>query len=94
MAHSVRLPPYRLPQTYRELVQKEIQEMLEQDVIEPSSSEWAAPIVLVKKKDGSLRLCVDYRQLNSVSRTDAYPMPRIDDMIDQLGRASSSPHLI
>ena len=84
----VKLPPYRLPQAYRESVQKEIQEMLEQDIIEPSSSEWAAPIVLVKKKDGSLRLCVDYRRLNSVSRTDAYPMPRIDDMIDQLGRAS------
>ena len=84
----VKLPPYRLPQAYRESVQKEIQEMLEQDIIEPSSSEWAAPIILVKKKDGSLRLCVDYRRLNSVSRTDAYPMPRIDDMTDQLGRAS------
>ena len=46
------------------------------------------PIVLVKKKDSSLRLCVDYRRLNSVSKTNAYPMPRIDDMIDQLGRAS------
>ena len=56
----VKLPPYRLPQAYRESVQKEIQEMLEQGIIEPSSSEWAAPIVLVKKKDSSLRLCVDY----------------------------------
>ena len=55
----VKLPPYRLPQAYQESVQKEIQEILEQDIIEPSSSEWAAPIVLVKK-DGSLRLCVDY----------------------------------
>ena len=87
-ARPVRLPPYRLPQAYRSTVQGEIQEMLREGIIEPSSSEWAAPIVLVKKKDSSLRLCVDYRRLNSVSKTDAYPMPRIDDMIDQLGSAS------
>ena len=49
-ARPVRLPPYRLPQAYRSTVQKEIEEMLEQDIIETSSSEWAAPIVLVKKK--------------------------------------------
>ena len=60
-AHPVRLPPYRLSQAYRSTVQREIDEMLEQDIIEPSSSEWAAPIVLVKKKDGGLHLCVDYR---------------------------------
>ena len=50
-------------------------------------SEWAFPIVLVRKKDGSIRMCVDYRRLNSVSREDAYPMPRIDDLIDRLGKA-------
>ena len=87
-ARPVRLPPYRLPQAYRSDVHQELQEMLAQEIIEPSTSEWAAPIVLVKKKDGSLRLCVDYRRLNSASLTDAYPMPRIDDMIDQLGKAS------
>ena len=86
-ARPVRLPPYRLPQAYRSDVRSELQDMLAHQIIEPSTSEWAAPIVLVKKKDGSLRLCVDYRKLNSVSLTDAYPMPRIDDLIDQLGRA-------
>ena len=62
--------------------------MLAHKIIEPSTSEWAAPIVLVKKKDSSLQLCEDYWRLNSASVTDAYPMPRIDDMIDQLGKAS------
>ena len=66
-ARSVRLPPYRIPHAYREKVEKEIQEMLEGGIITTSNSEWSSPVVLVKKKDGSLRLCVDYRKLNSVS---------------------------
>ena len=73
-ARSIRLPPYRIPHAYREVVKEEIDQMLEQGLIEPSASEWSAPIVLVKKKDGSMRLCVDYRRLNGVSETDAYPM--------------------
>eukprot|EP00731_Ephydatia_muelleri_P013583 Em0007g893a len=73
-ARSVRLPPYRIPHAYREKVEMEIQEMLEGGIITPSNSEWSSPVVLVKKKDGSLRLCVDYRRLNSVSESDAYPM--------------------
>ncbi|KAL5516790.1 hypothetical protein EMCRGX_G002203 [Ephydatia muelleri] len=83
----VRLSPYRLPHAYRDLVHKEVQEMLDAGIIEPSSSEWASPIVLVNKKDGTLRLCIDYRRLNAESQMDAYPMPRIDDLTDRLGKA-------
>ena len=63
--------------------------MLSSEIIDPSTSEWSAPIVLMKKKDGSLRLlCVDYRRLNQVSVSDAYPMPRVDDLIDRVGGSS------
>ena len=86
-ALPVRLPPYRLPHAYRDAVRAELQQMLEGGIIEHSSSEWASPIVIVNKKDGSLRLCVDYRKLNSVSQSDAYPMPRIDELIDGLGQS-------
>ena len=86
-APAVRLVPYRLPHAHREFVQKELKEMEGHGIIRPSSSEWAAPIVLVEKKDKSLRLCVDYRRLYSVSQTDAYPMARVDDLIDSLGKA-------
>ncbi|KAL5497626.1 hypothetical protein EMCRGX_G014134 [Ephydatia muelleri] len=86
-ARPVRLPAYRIPHAYRETVRQEIEEMLEEGIIEHSNSEWSSPIVLVGKKDGSLRLCVDYRRLNSLSEADAYPMPRIDEMLDQLGTA-------
>ena len=61
--------------------------MQEQGIVEPSMSEWASPVVLVKKKDGTLRFCVDYCRLNSVSESDAYPMPRMYELIDHLGQA-------
>ena len=58
--------------------------MLEQGVIKSSSSPWASPIVLVKKKDGKYRFCVDYRKLNQVTKKDAHPLPKIDDWLDAL----------
>ena len=61
--------------------------MLKHGVIERSCSDWASPLVTVRKKDGSLRLCVDYRRLNGLSRADAYPIPRVDDLIDRVGQA-------
>ena len=86
-ARPIRLAPYRIPHAYRKAVQQEISEMLEGGVIEPSASEWCSPMVIVQKKDGALRICVDYRKLNSVSQVDAYPMPRIDDILDHLGKS-------
>jgi len=61
--------------------------MQKNGIIQPSNSPWASPIVLVRKKDGTLRLCVDYRNLNSVTKPDKFPIPRIDDILDQLGES-------
>ncbi len=61
--------------------------MLNLGVIEESHSDWASPIVLVPKTDGSVRFCVDYRKVNAVSKFDAYPMPRVDELLDRLGVA-------
>ena len=62
----------------------QLQELLEKGLIRPSVSLWGAPVLFVKKKDGTLRLCVDYRQLNKMTVKNKYPLPRIDDLFDQL----------
>jgi hypothetical protein len=62
----------------------QLQELLDKGFIRPSVSPWGAPVLFVKKKDGTLRLCIDYRQLNKVTVKNKYPLPRIDDLFDQL----------
>ena len=74
----------RAPPSKREHVRQLIQDMLKKDVIQPSSSPWASPVVIVQKKDGSYRFCVDYRKINTITHKDAYPLPRIDDTIEAL----------
>ena len=83
-SRPIRLPPRRLPISKQQCEEEEVHKMLKRGVIEPSSSPWASPVVLVTKKDGSTRFCVDYRKLNDVTRKDAYPLPRIDDTLDAL----------
>ncbi|GFW23684.1 retrovirus-related Pol polyprotein from transposon 297 [Trichonephila clavipes] len=76
---------YRVSPTERRIIHEEIQKMLDEGIVQPSESPWSSPIVLVrKKKDGSWRFCVDYRKLNSVTKKDVYPLPRIDDTLDCL----------
>ena len=65
----------------------QLQELLDKGLIQPSVSPWGAPVLFVKKKDGSLRLCIDYRELNQVTVKNKYPLPRIDDLFDQLSGA-------
>ena len=79
--------PYRAGPKSREFVNKEVENMLHKGVISPVQSEWASPVVIVPKSDGSLRFCVDYRKLNAMTVRDTYPLPRMDECIDSLGDA-------
>lgn len=79
---------YRVPERLVGALKDEIKTMLKMGVIEPSDSEWSSPIVIVPKKDGSLRICIDFRKLNAVSCFDAYPMPRIEDLLERIGQAN------
>ncbi|GBN85459.1 Transposon Ty3-I Gag-Pol polyprotein [Araneus ventricosus] len=76
--------PRRLPLSRKEEADHLVKEMVDNGIIEESSGPWASPIVLVKKKDGSTRFCVDYRKLNEITKKDSYPLPRIDDTLDAL----------
>jgi hypothetical protein len=80
--------PYRM--STHELVEIKLQlkEMMDKGYIWPSVSPWGEPVLFVKKKDGTIRLCIDYRQLNKVTIKNKYPLPQIDDLFDQLGGAS------
>ena len=79
--------PYRKSMTERKAIKEEVQKMLEADIIRPSKSPWSFPVVMIPKKDGSKRFCVDYRKLNAITQQDCFPMPRIDDILDRLGKS-------
>lgn len=83
-AKAINLRQYRLPHAHIEEVNRQTREMLDMGIISPSVSPWNAPVILVKKKNGTARFCVDYRKLNSVTIKDAYPMPNITVCVDRL----------
>lgn len=78
----------RYPPAHNEAIDKHLEDMLQQGIIQPAASPWASNIVLAKKKDGSLRCCIDYRQVNEVTRKDAYPLPRTDACLDAMSGSS------
>jgi len=86
-ARPRRAQSYRARHASREVIAKEVQRQRDLGVVEPSSAEWAFPVVLVPKPNGTMRFGVDYRQLNEVTVLDGYPLPRMDDCIDFLGDA-------
>ena len=79
---------YRLPVHKQAVVRCELATMLELGVVEESHSDWCSPVVLVGKPEGSVQFCEDYRRVNAVSKFDAHPMPRIDELLDRLGMAT------
>ena len=83
-SRPVKVPPRRIPIHKRQAAEEMVDQMAKQGLIEPSQSPWSSALVLVRKKDGSLRCCVDYRRLNAVTTKDSYPLPRIDDTLDAL----------
>ena len=84
-AQPVRQRPYRVPETKRKIIAQELEKMLLCKVIQPSASPWSSPVVLIEKPNGVYRFCMDYRQLNAVTKKDAYPLPRIEETLDALG---------
>ena len=80
----ISLPPYRMEPAELKELKAQLQELVDGGFIRPIISPWEAPVLFVKKKDGTWRLCIDYRQLNKVTIRNKYPLPRIDDLFDQL----------
>ena len=72
--------PYRLAPVEMKELATQLQDLLDKGMIRPSTSPWGAPVLFVKKKDGSMRLCIDYRELNKLTIKNKYPLPRIDDL--------------
>ena len=86
-AAPIKQHPYRLNPLKREIMRNEIQYMLDNDIIEPNNSDWSSPSLLVPKSDNTFRLFTDFRKVNSVTKTDTYHIPRIEECIDKVGHA-------
>ncbi|GKC14890.1 hypothetical protein Tco_1011672 [Tanacetum coccineum] len=87
-AAPVARAPYRLAPSKMHELSNQLQELADRGFIQPSTSPWGAPVLFVKKKDGSFRMCIDYRELNKLTVKNHYPLLRIDDLLDQLQGSS------
>ena len=83
----IKSTPYRVPYCQRSIISQQVKSMLDNNIIKPSTSPWSSNVVLVKKKNGKQRFCIDFRKLNSITKKENYPLPRIDETIDSLGNA-------
>lgn len=86
-AVPVKQHPYRCNPVKLAMLQSEVSYMLQHSIVEPSHSNWSSPCILVPKPDGSIRFCTDFRRVNAVTKTDSFPIPRVDDCIDRVGKA-------
>ena len=84
----IRTNPRRVAPAEKAIIREQVADMLSSNVIEPSCSPWSSPVVLVRKKDNSVRFCIDYRKLNKITTKDVYPLPRVDDVLDSLAGSS------